>query len=114
MSGWRSDESWTQGASGEKRHWSQVEHDAFGNPSVTKAKLSGTLDLFRYHEDMAPVAPQPTTGSQDGVITLSAVTRDVFGHAVLEVTAGKRCHFIAYDATFLVAGLAAFPELAVD
>ncbi|MBI2389823.1 MAG: hypothetical protein HYV09_09545 [Deltaproteobacteria bacterium] len=103
----------TGNASGEQRHRKDIEYDSFGNPTKTKAVLSGSIPLDRFHAsadagagdggtgDAGPaIADAPENASLNGTITLDEAQYDTFGNLTFAAGANGRCRSVEYDATY--------------
>ncbi|MBK8997329.1 MAG: VCBS repeat-containing protein [Myxococcales bacterium] len=80
------------------------EYDSRGDLSKTKARLSGTLPLQRFHAGGLAVAPAPTdaSGGESAPvdIVLMEFTRDPSGNVTGARAAVNRCRTVAFDPTF--------------
>lgn len=80
------------------------EYDARGDLSKTKARLSGTLLLQRFHAGGLAVAlaPPEASGGESAPVDIVSMeyTRDAFGNVTGTRAAVNRCRTVAFDATF--------------
>jgi YD repeat-containing protein len=89
-----------------------TDYDSKGSPVEVRATLSGSLPLWREHESSLAVAPEPTSRSVDGEITLSEKDYDDFGNLVTVTSPNGRCRKVSYDATE-ASGAEGFAQLPV-
>src|SRR5258706_4237976 len=77
-----------------------VKYDQNGNVTDVWASLQGSEPLVRTHEAHEPVAPDPPTRSQNGLIRVYHAKPDFFGNAGPVERAGGRCSEVTYDVAF--------------
>ena len=86
----------------EERGRTTFEYDSTGDLLRSKARLSGTLPLDRFHETSGAAVAPPPPGASGGTsapldITLMEIQRDVFGNAIATRSAEDRCRAVAFD-----------------
>ncbi len=102
---WRTVESYVLGsATAGTRNDLVMTYDAGGNPTLTQAKLSGTLPLVRSNPSgggVAPTLPQASQGlTSTAIIGVSLKQYDTLGVLTMESGPNGRCHMITPDVSY--------------